>query len=195
MKSRSAERLIAAKAIVRSSLICVAAAGPYGLVTITPSNALTSANIASIVARTVGSSTPESELNTIEPLWPLPNPPKCSSRASNPFRLSDAGISNPASEGRRRPSRPSRRRRRPTPIQMATTLRGLRKLQPPRRASTLRPSIGGVGRQNLMRPTDTHDANLLAPACCRLAGSASAAPACVPPESRAPMDRCGRIAL
>ena len=44
-----------------------------------------------------------------------------------------------------------------------------------------------VGRQNLMRPTDTHDANLLAPACCRLAGSASAAPACVPPESRAPM--------
>ena len=23
-----------------------------------------------------------------------------------------------------------------------------------------------VGRQNLMRPTDTHDANLLAPACC-----------------------------
>ena len=45
----------------------------------------------------------------------------------------------------------------------------------------------GVGRQNLMRPTDTHNANLLAPACCRLAGSASAAPACVPPESRAPM--------
>ena len=44
-----------------------------------------------------------------------------------------------------------------------------------------------VGRQNLMRPTDTHDANLLAPACCRLAGSASAAPACVPAESRAPM--------
>ena len=44
-----------------------------------------------------------------------------------------------------------------------------------------------MGRQNLMRPTDTHDANLLAPACCRLAGSASAAPACVPPESRAPM--------
>ena len=31
-----------------------------------------------------------------------------------------------------------------------------------------------VGRQNLMRPTDTHDANLLAPAC-------------VPAESRAPM--------
>ena len=31
-----------------------------------------------------------------------------------------------------------------------------------------------VGRQNLMRPTDTHDANLLAAAC-------------VPPESRAPM--------
>ena len=47
--------------------------------------------------------------------------------------------------------------------------------------------IDAVGRQNLMRPTDTHDANLLAPACCRLAGSASAAPACVPPESRAPM--------
>ena len=39
-----------------------------------------------------------------------------------------------------------------------------------------------VGRQNLMRPTDTHDANLLVPACCRLAGSASAAPACVAPE-------------
>ena len=54
----------------------------------------------------------------------------------------------------------------------------------------------GVGRQNLMRPTDTDDANLLARACCRLAGSASAAPACVPPESRAPMtdaaaSRCG----
>ena len=50
-------------------------------------------------------------------------------------------------------------------------------------------SLAGVvvGRQNLMRPTDTHDANLLAAACCRLAGSASAAPACVPPESRAPM--------
>ena len=47
--------------------------------------------------------------------------------------------------------------------------------------------FGTVGRQNLMRPTDTHDASLLAPACCRLAGSASAAPACVPPESRAPM--------
>ena len=30
---------------------------------------------------------------------------------------------------------------------------------------------GLVGRQNLMRPTDTHDANLLAPACCRLADS------------------------
>ena len=44
-----------------------------------------------------------------------------------------------------------------------------------------------VGRQNLMRPTDTDDANLRAAACCRLAGSASAAPACVRPESRAPM--------
>ena len=44
-----------------------------------------------------------------------------------------------------------------------------------------------VGRQNLMRPTDTHDASLLAPACCRLADSASAAPASVPPESRATM--------
>ena len=55
----------------------------------------------------------------------------------------------------------------------------------PRRArgSAARP----VGRQNLMRPTDTDDANLLAAACCRLAGSASAAAACVPPESRAPM--------
>ena len=48
-------------------------------------------------------------------------------------------------------------------------------------------ALDPLGRQNLMRPTDTHDANLLAPACCRLAGSASAAPACVPPESRAPM--------
>ena len=47
--------------------------------------------------------------------------------------------------------------------------------------------LDAVGRQNLMWPTDTHDANLLAPACCRLAGSAYAAPACVPPESRAPM--------
>ena len=52
------------------------------------------------------------------------------------------------------------------------------------------PPVSGriqTSRQNLMRPTDTHDANLPAPACCRLAGSASAAPACVPPESRAPM--------
>ena len=56
-----------------------------------------------------------------------------------------------------------------------------------RRTARRSPQRARVGRQNLMRPTDTHDANLLAPACCRLAGSASAAPACVPAESRAPM--------
>ena len=94
VKSSSAERLIAAKATVPSALICVAPAGSYGLVTITSSKAATSSNIASIAARTVGSSTPDSVLNTIEPLWPLPKPPKCSSRASNPLRLSESGISN-----------------------------------------------------------------------------------------------------
>ena len=51
-----------------------------------------------MTATTSGSSTPRSLRNTIEPGWPLPNPPKYSSSASKPSRLSDSGISNELSK-------------------------------------------------------------------------------------------------
>jgi hypothetical protein len=95
VKSNSGDSASDAYATVPSSPTCVDAPTPsYGLESVTPSIAPTSANIASIADRTEGSFTPASDPNTIEPLCPLPNPAKCSSSASNPSRLSDSGISN-----------------------------------------------------------------------------------------------------
>ena len=74
----------------------VAPAGRYGLVTVTRSKDPTSSNIASIAARTSGSSTPDSARKTMEPLTPPPSPPKCSSSTSKPRLLSDSGASNSA---------------------------------------------------------------------------------------------------
>ena len=68
VKSRLAERLMAANASRPSALIWLAPSGEYGLVTITPAKAATCSNIASIAPRTAGSSTPDSERKTIEPL-------------------------------------------------------------------------------------------------------------------------------
>ena len=141
VKSRSAARLSAANATRLSPLIWVALSGPaYGLETMTPSIWATSANIASIGVRTAGSSMPVSERKTIEPLVPLPKPPKWASRASNPRRASESGMSNEASKVEPMAATAPKTST-TTATHAATTRHGCRKHQPPIRASTLPPPV------------------------------------------------------
>ena len=87
-----------------------------------------------MAARTAGSSMPDSERKTIEPLRPLPMPPKCSSSTSNPSRLSDSGASSCAkNEGPTTTAAANVTRT--TATQAATVLRGLWKHQRATRTS------------------------------------------------------------
>jgi hypothetical protein len=75
-----------------SDAICRSPPSAYGLWTrSTSSIAATRSNTASMAERTAGSSTPCSARNTMVPDWPVPWPPKDSSRMSNPSFDSTSG--------------------------------------------------------------------------------------------------------
>ena len=71
---------------------------------------------------------PDSERKTIEPLRPLPTPPKCSSSTSKPLRLSDSGASSCAKNDGPMTAAAANVAR-TTAIQAATVLRGFWKHQ------------------------------------------------------------------
>ena len=90
----SLARLIWAKAIVPSSLICSAPNGVYGLMTSTPGISPTVWNTTDIGSAISGVVTPSADWNTIWPPNTLLAPGKYSVRVSNPLALSEAGVSN-----------------------------------------------------------------------------------------------------